>query len=120
MSLRALLARYLLATGALLALFAAAAWSLIVLLMNSGFLLPASSSQQAALQSAARLRQREAFDASDLDPLCGYVYFSGEGAVVQSNLSPKRLEDCLLYTSSSAGPVDRFRRCQGGSAPRSP
>lgn len=92
-SLRALLARYLLATGALLALFAAAAWSLIVLLMNSGFLLPASSSQQAALQSAARLRQREAFDASDLDPLCGYVYFSGEGAVVQSNLSPKRLED---------------------------
>ena len=70
-TLRALLARYLLMTGALLALLAAAAWSLFVLLMTGGFILPASSGQQAALQSAARLRQEGAFDAAALDPLCG-------------------------------------------------
>lgn len=92
-TLRALLARYLLMTGALLALLAAAAWSLFVLLMTGGFILPASSGQQAALQSAARLRQEGAFDAAALDPLCGYVYFDGGGGVAQSNLPQKRLDD---------------------------
>ena len=92
-TLRALLARYLLMTGALLALLAAAAWSRFVLLMTGGFILPASSGQQAALQSAARLRQEGAFDAAALDPLCGYVYFDGGGGVAQSNLPQKRLDD---------------------------
>lgn len=99
-SLRAVLLRYLVQT-AVSCVLAAVVWVLLFLLcINSGWFLPANRAAQVsneAVQELLPYRTAETFDPTELDPLCRYVLFAGQGSseVLATNMDTKHLQWAL-------------------------
>ena len=99
-SLRAVLLRYLVQT-ALACVLAVVLWfGLLLVLIGSGFCLPANRAAQLsneAVQNILPEMTAETFEPSRLDPLCRYVLFAGPDSdeVLATNLDARHLQWAL-------------------------
>ena len=99
-SLRGVLLRYLVQT-ALACVLAAMCWLVLLLvLVDSGLCLPANRAARVSNEAAQDILPQmtaETFDASQLDPLCRYVLFAGQGsdAVLATNMDARHLQWAL-------------------------
>lgn len=99
-SLRGLLLRYLLSTAVLGGVVLFLWWLLFGILLNTGFLLPASTAAEVSRRAADEVlpaMTADTFDASQLDPLCRYVLFPAPGspAVLATNMNDRQLDLAL-------------------------
>lgn len=107
-SLRGLLLRYLLLTFSLCVGLFLAWWMFFGILLNSGFLLPASSAAEACSRAAAEMlpdMTADTFDGARLDPLCRYALFPepGSPAVLATNMDDWHLEQALNAWMGGSG-----------------
>lgn len=107
-SLRGLLLRYLLLTISLCAGLFLAWWMLFSILLNSGFLLPASAAAEACNRAAADVlpaMTADTFDSTRLDPLCRYALFPAPGspAALATNMDDRHLELALNAWMGGSG-----------------
>lgn len=107
-SLRGLLLRYLATTAVLWAGLLLGWWMLFAILLNSGFLLPASSAAEACSRAAADVlpaMTADTFDETQLDPLCRYALFPAPGspAVLATNMDGWHLEQALNAKLGGSG-----------------
>ena len=105
--LRALLFRYLLSTAAL-CLGLGLVWLFgFGILLNCGFLLPASAAAEASSRTARVLPEMTAgtFDETRLDPLCRYALFPAQDsiAVLATNMDDWHLEKALNAKLGGSG-----------------
>lgn len=108
LSLRGLLLRYLLSTMALCAGLFLVWWLFFGILLNTGFLLPASSAAEASRRAADEILPAmtvDTFDASRLDPLCRYALFPAPGspAVLATNMNDWQLDKALNAWMGGSG-----------------
>lgn len=108
LSLRGLLLRYLLSTAALCGGLLFVWWLVFGILLNTGFLLPASSAAEASRRAAEEILPAmtvDTFDASQLDPLCRYALFPARGssAVLATNMNGWQLEKALNAWMGGSG-----------------
>ena len=107
-SLRALLFRYLLST-AVLCLGLGLVWLFgFGILLNCGFILPASSAAEACSRTAAQVLSEmtaDTFDGTRLDPLCRYALFPARDsiAVLDTNMDDWHLERALNAKMGGSG-----------------
>ena len=90
-TLRALLARYLVTTGALVLLITLIWWTGLMSLMGAGFVLPANTAEQAAYAAAERMRQTGAMDDAARSSLFDYILLDADGAIVETSLAGRAL-----------------------------
>ncbi len=107
-SLRSVLLRYLLQTTAACVLTTGAWLVLLMMLINSGGLLPANraaSVSQEAAQDILPTMTAETFDSSQLDPLCRYVLFAGRDSdeVLVTNMDERHLQWALENWRGTGG-----------------
>ena len=99
-SLRAVLLRYLVQT-ALACVLAVVLWfGLLLVLIGSGFCLPANRAARLSNETAQNILPEmtaETFEPSQLDPLCRYVLFAGPDSdeVLATNLDARHLQWAL-------------------------
>ena len=108
LSLRGLLLRYLLSTAALCGVVVFLWWLVFGILLNAGFLLPASSAAEASRRAADEVlpaMTADTFDASQLDPLCRYALFPAPGspAVLATNMNDWQLDKALNAWMGGSG-----------------
>ena len=108
LSLRGLLLRYLLSTAALCGVVLFLWWLVFGILLNVGFLLPASSAAEACRRAANEVlpaMTADTFDASRLDPLCRYALFPAPGspAVLATNMNDWQLNQALNAWMGGSG-----------------
>lgn len=108
LSLRGLLLRYLLSTMALCAGLFLVWWLFFGILLNTEFLLPASSAAEASRRAADEILPAmtvDTFDASRLDPLCRYALFPAPGspAVLATNMNDWQLDKALNAWMGGSG-----------------
>lgn len=108
LSLRGLLLRYLLSTAALCGGLLFVWWLVFGILLNTRFLLPASSAAEASRRAAEEILPAmtvDTFDASQLDPLCRYALFPARGssAVLSTNMNGWQLEKALNAWMGGSG-----------------
>lgn len=115
-ALRGLLAGYLLATGALCLALAAAWWVGLDLLMNSGFVYPASTAAEAAAESAQRLNgggtTAAEVDESDFSPFCRFILIDREGkSILKTNMNEEEEQAFkTLLRTGTGGRVGMYRQ----------
>lgn len=107
-SLRSVLLRYLVQTAAACVLAAAAWLVLLMVLINSGVLLPANRAarvSQEAAQNILPTMTADTFDPAQLDSLCRYVLFAGQDSdvVLATNLDAKHLQWALEEQHGTGG-----------------
>ena len=108
LSLRGLLLRYLLSTAALCGVVVFLWWLVFGILLNAGFLLPASSAAEASRRAADEVlptMTADTFDASQLDPLCRYALFPAPGspAELATNMNDWQLDKALNAWMGGSG-----------------
>ena len=107
-SLRGLLLRYLLSTAALCGGLFFVWWLVFGILLNAGFILPASSAAEASRRAADEFlpaMTADTFDPSRLDPLCRYALFPAPGspAVLATNMNGWQLDKALNAWMGGSG-----------------
>lgn len=101
-SLRSVLLRYL-AQCAVCCVLAAVLWFMgLILLMNSGLLLPANAAANATAKAVQMVSgmTAESFDDAGFDPLCRYALFDGD-ELLRTNMDDRHLQRALQYERSS-------------------
>ena len=89
--LNALFARCLLIAGILVVLLGAAWWFTIVALVRTGFVLPASSAESAAVSAVQRLQDGGTEALAEISPLVRWARFDASGALLEQSGMDGRL-----------------------------
>ena len=94
-TLRQVLAGYLVTTGGLCLVAAAVWWGSFGALVRAGVILPADRMSQLAYEAKTAVEAAGTLPPEALPERCGYLLLDGEGRVLSTNLTGRRLEAAL-------------------------
>lgn len=94
-TLRQVLAGYLVTTGGLCLLAAAVWWGSFGALVRAGVIWPADRMSQLAYEAKTAVEAAGTLPPEALPERCGYLLLDGEGRVLSTNLTGRRLEAAL-------------------------
>lgn len=105
LTLRGVLTRYLILTGACLLALLILWFAGMVLIVSGGFLYPANENFHVSRTAADELERTGYFDPDSISPLCRWALLDENNTVLSSNMKKKYMEELRRYLT---GKPDRF------------